>query len=127
LVKNHDAICLEDLAIANMVKNHRLSRAIADACWGELARQMSYKAAWYGAVLVTAPRFFASTKTCSACGWQAQEMALSERTFSCPHCGLAMDRDTNAAANLAAWGEAEYSSASQAPDPEARGRVTNAR
>jgi putative transposase len=127
LVKNHDAICLEDLAIAHLMKNRRLSRAISDACWGELARQMTYKAAWYGTVLVTAPRFFASTKTCSVCGWQAEEIALSERIFSCHQCGLSVDRDTNAAANLAAWGEAEYSSASQAPDPEARGRVTNAR
>jgi putative transposase len=127
LVKNHDAICLEDLAITNMVKNRWLSRAIADACWGELGRQIAYKATWYGTVLVTAPRFFASTKTCSSCGWQAQEIALSERTFSCSQCELAVDRDTNAAANLATWGEAEYISESEVPDPEARGRVTNAR
>jgi putative transposase len=127
LVKTHDALCLEDLAITNMVQNRHLSRSIADAAWGELSRQLTYKAAWYGAVLVRAPRFFASTKTCSACGWCAEALALSERTFSCPGCGLVADRDTNAAANLAAWGEAEYHSASPAPDPEALGRVTNAR
>jgi putative transposase len=76
--------------------------------------------------LVVAPRFFASTKTCSSCGWACEEMPLAERVFACQNCGLAADRDTNAAANLAAWGEAEHPSATEAPDPEARGRVTKA-
>jgi putative transposase len=126
IAKTHGAICIEDLAVKNMAKNHSLARSICDAAWGELASQLRYKADWYGAILVVAPRFFASTKTCSSCGWLCQDMKLSDRVFVCQGCGLIADRDTNAAANLAAWGEAEYSSATQAPDPEARGRVTKA-
>jgi putative transposase len=126
IAKTHGAICIEDLAVKNMVKNRHLARSIHDAAWGELASQLRYKAAWYGATLVVAPRFFASTKTCSSCGWVCQEMTLAERIFRCQNCGLVADRDINAAANLAAWGEAERRSATQAPDPEARGRVTKA-
>jgi putative transposase len=126
IAKTHGAICIEDLAVKNMAKNHHLARSINDAAWGELGSQLRYKADWYGATLVVAPRFFASTKTCSSCGWVCEKMTLGERVFRCPACGLIADRDTNAAANLAAWGEAEHCSATQAPDPEARGRVTNA-
>jgi putative transposase len=126
IAKTHGAICIEDLAVKNLVKNRHLARSIYDAAWGELSSQLRYKAAWYGATLLVAPRFFASTKTCSSCGWLCQEMTLGERIFRCQNCGLTADRDTNAAANLAAWGEAERRSATQAPDPEARGRVTKA-
>jgi putative transposase len=126
IAKTHGAICIEELAVKNLVKNRHLARSIYDAAWGELASQLRYKAAWYGATLVVAPRFFASTKTCSSCGWLCQEMTLGERIFRCQNCGLVADRDTNAAANLAAWGEAEQRSATQAPDPEALGRVTQA-
>jgi len=104
----------------------RSSRAIADAAWGEIGSQVACEASWSGTELVVAPRFFASTKTCSRRGWRTETMALSERRFSCSCCGLVIDRDTNAAANLAAWGEAEHDSASQAPDPQAGGRVTHA-
>jgi putative transposase len=126
IAKTHGAICIEDLAVKNMVKNRHLARSINDAAWGELGSQLRYKADWYGATLVVAPRFFASTKTCSSCGWVCEEMTLAERAFRCQRCKLDTDRDTNAAANLAAWGEAEYRSATLAPDPEARGRVTKA-
>ena len=126
IAKTHGAICIEDLAVKNLVKNRHLARSIMDAAWGELGRQLAYKADWYGATLVVAPRFFASTKTCSSCGSVKEEMPLSERVFRCGCCGLVCDRDTNAAANLAAWGEAEQRSAIQAPDPEALGRVTKA-
>jgi putative transposase len=126
IAKTHGAICIEDLAVKNLVKNRHLARSINDAAWGELASQLRYKADWYGATLVVAPRFFASTKTCSSCGWACEEMSLAERVFACQNCGLTADRDTNAAANLAAWGEAEHPSATEAPDPEARGRVAKA-
>jgi putative transposase len=126
IAKTHGAICIEDLAVKNMVKNHHLARSINDAAWGELGNQLRYKAEWYGAILVVAPRFFASTKTCSSCGWVNQHMTLADRVFTCQRCDLVADRDTNAAANLAAWGEAEHCSATCAPDPEARGRVTKA-
>jgi putative transposase len=126
IAKTQGAIYIEDLAVKNMVKNAHLARSIHDAAWGELASQLRYKSAWFGATLVVAPRFFASTKTCSSCGWVCQEMTLAERVFRCEHCDLVADRDVNAAANLAAWGEAEQRSATQALDPEARGRVTKA-
>jgi putative transposase len=126
IAKTHGAICIEDLAVKNLVKNHHLARSINDAAWGEFGSQLRYKADWYGATLVVAPRFFPSTKTCSSCGWVCEKMTLGERVFRCPACGLIADRDTNAAANLAAWGEAEHCSATLAPDPEARGRVTKA-
>jgi putative transposase len=126
LVKTHHGLCVEDLAVKNLMRNRHLSRAIADAGWGQFATFVAYKASWYHCELVVAPRFFASTRTCSGCGHRKETMALSDRQFSCAGCGLAIDRDTNAAANLAAWGEAEFASATQVPDPEARGRVTNA-
>jgi putative transposase len=126
LVKTHDALCLEDLAVANMVHNRRLARPIADASWGRFAQMISYKAEWFGSELCVAPRFYPSTKTCSACGWLWRDMALKDRTFLCASCGLVIDRDLNAAINLAAWANAERVSASQAPDPQAGGRVDNA-
>jgi putative transposase len=109
LAKNHGAICLEELAISNLVKNRHLARSIADAAWGELGRQLAYKANWYGTELQVAPRFFPSTRRCSRCGWIDREMTLAKRTFRCSNCGLVVDRDVNAAANLAAYADAERS------------------
>ena len=126
LVKTHDRLCLEDLATANLIRNRHLARSIADAGWGELRRQLRYKAAWYGTELLVAPRFFASTRTCSACGACKEAMDLAERTYRCARCGLEADRDLNAAANLAAWAERNHDHDAQAPDPQAGGRVNNA-
>jgi putative transposase len=126
LVKTHDRLCLEDLAVANLVRNRHLARRIADAGWGTFRQMVDYKASWYGTELTIAPRWFPSSRTCSSCRWHWAEMTLSDRVFRCAHCGAVMDRDRNAAVNLALWANAESSSASQAPDPEARGRVTNA-
>jgi putative transposase len=126
LAKTHSRLAIEDLATANLIRNRNLSRAIADAGWAELDRQLAYKAAWCGGELVICDRWFASTKTCSACGTPKQQLGLAERTFHCSLCGLVMDRDTNAAANLAAWADALYMQAAQAPDRQAGGRVTNA-
>jgi putative transposase len=126
LVKTHDRLCLEDLAVANLLGNRQLARAISDAAWTELARQLGYKAAWYGTELVVCDRWFPSTRTCSQCGRVAPRMKLSERVFCCHGCGLIADRDCNAAANLAAWAEAASMAATWAPDRRAGGRVTNA-
>jgi putative transposase len=123
LVKTHDRLCLEDLTVANLIRNKHLARAISDAAWAELARQVTYKAAWLGAELVVCDRWFASTKTCSGCGMVKQKMRLAERIYCCDGCGLAIDRDRNAAANLAAWAERQHA---QAPDRQAGGRVINA-
>ena len=125
LVKTHDRLCLEGLAIANLVRNKHLARAIGDAAWAEFARQVGYKAAWFGAELVVADRWFPSTKTCSCCGKVNQEVRLAERVFCCHLCGLVIDRDRNAATNLATWAQAAQK-AIQAPARQAGGRVTNA-
>jgi putative transposase len=126
LVKTHDALCLEDLAVANLVRNSHLARQIADASWGRFAQMVAYKADWFASDLCVAPRFFPSTKTCWACGWLWSDITLKDRTFICATCGLVTDRDLNAAINLAAWANAEHVLASQAPDPQAGGRVDNA-
>jgi putative transposase len=93
----------EDLHVAGMVRNHSLALSISDANWGELIRQIDYKAQWYGTTVVVADRWFASTKTCSACGAVREFMTLAERTFVCTSCGFSAPRDTHAAVNLARW------------------------
>ncbi|WP_454852031.1 RNA-guided endonuclease InsQ/TnpB family protein [Promicromonospora soli] len=105
LVKNHDRLVLEDLNITGMTSNRKLSRAISDAAWGELARQITYKQAWRGGQVAVADRWFPSSKTCSACGTLRNDLTLTDRTFECHGCGHVMDRDLNAAVNLAAWAE----------------------
>jgi putative transposase len=99
LVREHPAIGLEDLAVGNLQRNHKLARAIVDQGWGEFRRQLSYKAAWYGAQVVVADRFFPSSQLCSGCGHR-QAMPLEIRLFICGSCGLEIDRDLNAAINL---------------------------
>jgi putative transposase len=126
LVKTHDRLCLEDLAVTNLLGNRKLARAISDAAWTELARQLGYKAVWYDAELVVCNRWAPSTRTCSQCGQVAPPMTLSERVFCCHSCGLVADRDCNAAANLAAFTEAVSMAAAQAPDRRLSGRMTNA-
>ena len=123
LVKTHDRLCLEDLGVANLMTNRHLARAVGDAAWTELARQLTYKAAWFGSELVVCDRWFPSTKTCSGCGSVKQHMGLAERVFRCAACGLLIDRDRNAAANLAAWAERSHA---RVPDRQAGGRVINA-
>jgi putative transposase len=121
LVKNHARLAIEDLAVDNLVRNNRLARAIEDAAWSELARQVAYKAGWFGTDLVMCDRWHASSRTCSRCGTKKEQMTLAERAFHCSACKLLIDRDCNAAANLAAWAEH-----ARAPDRQAGGRVTNA-
>jgi putative transposase len=123
LVKTHDRLCLEDLAVANLIRNKHLARAITDAGWAELARQLGYKQAWRGGQVMIADRWLPSTRTCSRCGRVKPRMELAEREFCCDGCGLVMDRDRNAAANLAAWAEQQHA---RAPDRQAGGRVSNA-
>jgi putative transposase len=93
---------VEDLHVAGMLANRRLARHIADAGFGELRRQLGYKTVWNGGRLVVADRWYPSSKTCSGCGTVKTKLALSERTYTCEVCGLVLDRDLNAARNLAA-------------------------
>ena len=94
-------IGVEDLNVAGMVQNRRLARHIADAGWGEILRQLAYKSSWSGGTLVAAERFYPSSKTCCECGSVKAKLGLSERVFTCETCGLVIDRDLNAAINLA--------------------------
>lgn len=103
LAKTKPVIVLEDLHVKGLIKNPRLSRSIADVGWSELRRMLDYKTQWYGSQLVVAPRFLASSKTCSQCGQLLAGLPLSARAWICPACGLEHDRDVNAAQNLVNW------------------------
>lgn len=105
-----------------MLANHRLARSISDAAWSELARMLCYKQAWRGGTVTMVDRWFASSKTCSSCGGINPELSLADRVYRCGSCALELDRDLNAAINLAAWAHAHA-----ARDPQAAGPETNAR
>jgi putative transposase len=126
LAKTHGKLVIEDLNVAGLMRNVRLGRAIGDAAWAEFGRQLRYKSTWLGGELVLCDRWFPSTRTCSTCGTVAQPVPLVQRTFHCNACGLVVDRDRNAAANLAAWGRTAAVAANQPPDRQAGGRITNA-
>ena len=103
LVREYDTIAIEDLAVRNMVRNHSLARAISDASWSELRRQLEYKAGWYGRELIAIDRWYPSSKTCSACGAIVEKLPLNIREWTC-RCGTRHDRDVNAANNILAAG-----------------------
>lgn len=101
LVRSNDIICMEDLSSKNMMKNHKLALHVADAAWGEIRRQLAYKADWYGKELVVIDRFFPSSQTCGCCGCRNKAVKdLSIRFWTCPQCGAFHDRDINAAQNI---------------------------
>jgi len=100
IINNHDIICIEDLNIKGMLKNHKLARSISDVSWSEFVRQLEYKANWYGRKVVRVPTFYPSSKTCSCCGNVKETLKLSERIYNCECCGLEIDRDYNASINI---------------------------
>lgn len=106
LVKKYDTICLEDLNVSGMSKNHRLAGAVLDVGFYEIRRQIEYKAMKYGKTVSVIGRFYPSSKLCSACGSVKSNLKLSDRTYVCGHCGLEIDRDLNAAINIKAAGSA---------------------
>jgi putative transposase len=99
LIKNHDSIAIEDLAVSNMVKNHKLAQAISDAGWSTFVTMLEYKAEWYGKNILRIGRFEPSSKTCSSCGSINKELTLKDREWTCK-CGVKHDRDVNAAINI---------------------------
>jgi putative transposase len=101
LATEHGTIVVEHLNLAGMVRNRYPARALSDSGLAELRRQLGYKTTWYGSRLVVADRFYPSSKMCSACGWVKVKLTLAERIFTCEACGLRLDRDLNAACNLA--------------------------
>ena len=104
LIRENQTICIESLAVKNMVRNHALARAISDASWGEYVRQLAYKAQWYGRTLVKIDRWYPSSKRCFACGHVLNSLSLDVREWTCPACGVVHDRDVNAAQNICAVG-----------------------
>ncbi|MGO9100276.1 MAG: RNA-guided endonuclease InsQ/TnpB family protein [Mycobacterium sp.] len=126
LVKTHDRLVIEDLHVSGMLRNHRLARAISDAGWAEFARLLDYKQAWRGGELIVADRWYPSSRLCLGCGAVRGDLTLADRTFTCS-CGHSVDRDTNAAVNLARWGQNHYNPSPDPRTPKQRGRATNAR
>ena len=106
LASTYSHISVEDLNVAGMVKNRRLARSVSDASLGEFRRQLEYKTAKTDAKLHVVDRWYPSSKTCSRCGRVKAKLSLAERVYKCDGCGLAMDRDLNAAVNIKVAGSA---------------------
>ena len=100
LIRDNQTIVCEDLSVKNMMANHCLAKSIGDASWGELVRQLTYKAGWYGRKLVKIDRYFPSSKTCSHCGYINEGLTLDQREWECPRCQENLDRDLNASQNI---------------------------
>jgi putative transposase len=124
LARTKPVIVVEDLNVKALSRG-RLSRSVADVGWGAFRRMLAYKAEWYGATLIVAPRSFPSTRLCSRCGHLHGRIPLSQRVFRCEACGLEMDRDLNAALNLRAYGLAHLTgSTGSSPGSHACGDPT---
>jgi len=120
LIRENQTICVETLAVKNMVKNHALAKAISEVGWSEFVSQLEYKAQWYGRTLVKIDKWYPSSKRCFDCGHLLDSLALETRHWVCPECGVAHDRDVNAARNIHVAGLAIVEGSGEAIRP---GRV----
>lgn len=100
LIKENDIICIENLNIKGMTKNHKLAKAIQDASFGTLVSMLKYKAKWHNRQIIEVGRFYPSSKLCHCCGHRMNYMGLEVRNWTCPNCGSEHDRDINAAINI---------------------------
>ena len=106
IAQTYSTVCIEDLNVTGMVKNHHLARSLSDASLGEFRRQLEYKTMRTGTALRVVGRWYPSSKTCSNCGTVKAKLSLNERVYQCDVCGLSIDRDLNAAINLMVAGSA---------------------
>lgn len=100
LVSENQTLILEDLAVKNMMGDHRYAKSIGDCSWSELVRQICYKSEWYGKKVIKIDRYFPSSKTCSNCGYIKNDLTLKDREWNCPKCNYKHDRDLNASLNI---------------------------
>lgn len=100
LINENQVICMEDLNVKGMFRNHRLAESIAEMNFGEFRRMLEYKARWYNRKIVFVDRYYPSSKTCGHCGYKYKNLTLSVREWDCPECGTKHDRDINAAVNI---------------------------
>ena len=115
LIRRYDIICIEDLNVKGMVRNHHLAKSISDASWGAFLNMLTYKAEWNDKKVVKIDRFYPSSQTCSVCGYVNKETKdLSVRGWECPSCHTHHDRDVNAAINILRVGLKQYTSAGTA-------------
>jgi putative transposase len=104
LIRENQVVCVESLAVKNMVKNGNLAKSISDVGWSEFVSLLSYKAEWYGRTVVKIDRWYPSSKRCFECGHILDSLTLDIRNWTCPECGVSHDRDINAAKNMLAAG-----------------------
>lgn len=108
LIRENQTIVVEDIGVANLLKNHRLAGAISDVSWSSFTTMLKYKAEWYGKNLIQIGRFEPSSKTCSGCGHINEELTLKDREWTCTSCSVHHDRDLNAAINIKQMGLQNY-------------------
>lgn len=104
LIRENQTICLENLNVAGMVKNHKLAQSISDASWSTFVNMLEYKSEWYGTNILRIGRFEPSSKTCNCCGYINKELTLKDREWTCKSCETNHDRDINAAINIKNFG-----------------------
>lgn len=124
LCRENQTICLEDLKVKNMMKNHCLAQSISDVRWSEIRRQLEYKATIYVGKVVVINQWLPTSKTCSNCGCKKEELSLKERIFHCDDCGFTMDRDLNASHNILAAGLAVLARGQEGSDAQTIERET---
>ena len=100
IIKNHDIICIEDLNVKGMLRNHKLARSISDVSWSIFVAKLQYKADWYGREIIKVDQWFPSSQICSEYGHKDGKKSLDIREWTCPICHTHHDRDINASINI---------------------------